>query len=547
MHCCMPSPSRCSTAALVILAVGVWVEGASKEGASRPGRLAPRTGLSGPQGHLHDPAYWLDLCPGLHIFGGAEKGDKATARLSEARRAREDLEEDGYAKIERPGAVVPAAIVSRLRRGVSSLVQAGWPATFIMVYDECWDAVRGMEELLRHVQPGVGFVCSFDIVAWHVDPGSRQAGFSPHRDRQPEDWTQWGLPPDVELTFSRDQDGKQTAKYTTCWLALSDATPDNSCLHFLPRPFDPGYLAGDCPDEDPMLRAFAAGKETFQHIRPVPLVAGACTLHTHRVIHWGSAPKPGSRLGGSPPQARVALSCAFSTRDFEPPYIKPRYNPTGAGGRLSFTMRLALSGAQVLNYGDRWIGQVPPRVFRTCHALFLEQKRKFVKTYRAEVNRKFAHVSSEMRRRNANMGSEQQPVPARCETQFETSDDDGSAVAAEVQAAAQEEEDRWAQELTLGKCSNQHLSDPPQALTSGQEQKVELGKVFGEQAGRKEEGMKQESDGVGRKVFAHIHQHRIRGIVRGAGRKRNERNSRGAAKTRFSTAPGTRHRAETCT
>ena len=203
-----------------------------------------------------------------------------------------------------------------------------------------------------------------------------------------------------------------------------------------------------------MLRAFAAGKETFQHIRPVPLLAGACTLHTHRVIHWGSAPKPRSRLAGRTPRARVALSCAFSTPDFEPPYIKARH----AGGQkaapdrhLSFPMRLALSGAQVVNYGDRWIGHVPPHIFRTCHELFREQERHFVKTYRAEVDRKFAHLSAEISRRGSKTGGGlRQGVSAGCDDTSSTSSDDdcqGSEVAAEVQAAAQEEEDRWLHEL----------------------------------------------------------------------------------------------------
>jgi hypothetical protein len=68
------------------------------------------------------------------------------------------------------------------------------------------------------------------------------------------------------------------------------------------------------------------------------------------------------------PKPRLALSCAFSSADFEPPYIKQGGGDAagagvGAGGAgLNLKMRLALAGGQVVNYGDRWIEQVAARV-----------------------------------------------------------------------------------------------------------------------------------------------------------------------------------------
>ena len=67
------------------------------------------------------------------------------------------------------------------------------------------------------------------MLAWHIAP--RAAGFSPHRDRQPAD-----------SPGSFRDDG--AAKLTTCWVPLTDATPENSCLYAIPRAHDPGYVAG---------------------------------------------------------------------------------------------------------------------------------------------------------------------------------------------------------------------------------------------------------------------------------------------------------------
>lgn len=56
----------------------------------------------------------------------------------------------------------------------------------------------------------------------YVDPNRGDVGFSPHRDRQPDD---------SAATFRPDG----TAMYTTLWLPLTDATPENSCLYVIPR------------------------------------------------------------------------------------------------------------------------------------------------------------------------------------------------------------------------------------------------------------------------------------------------------------------------
>ncbi|CAK9076566.1 unnamed protein product [Durusdinium trenchii] len=100
------------------------------------------------------------------------------------------------------------------------------------------------------------------------------------------------------------------AKYVTLWAALTDATPDNSCLHFVPKSIDPGYSAGDPEEGDPLLRIFQ-DKAAYQKIRSVPVAAGGCTFHTHRTIHWGSA---GRSSAAVPP--RVALSFGASDGAF---------------------------------------------------------------------------------------------------------------------------------------------------------------------------------------------------------------------------------------
>merc|ERR1712224_192438 len=173
-----------------------------------------------------------------------------------------------------------------------------------------------------------------DIVGFLVDPKTTK-GFSPHRDRQPEDWMPRGVPESVPGTFKSDG----IAKYITIWVALTDANVDNSCLHYIPRSCDPGYTTGDAEDADPLALCFSE-KAAYQNIRAAPVGAGGCTFHTHRTIHWGNSGRP-SYVG----EPRIALSFGFSCPEFEPPYFSPKTLPFPP-----VSLRAALASAQVLNY-----------------------------------------------------------------------------------------------------------------------------------------------------------------------------------------------------
>ena len=71
--------------------------------------------------------------------------------------------------------------IGKLQVAVKLLVDHGYPASFVLLLDECWDAVDSMRELML---AGTGnSVCNMDILAWLVDP-HEGSGFSPHRDRQ---------------------------------------------------------------------------------------------------------------------------------------------------------------------------------------------------------------------------------------------------------------------------------------------------------------------------------------------------------------------------
>ena len=181
-----------------------------------------------------DEGYWRKLFPQLTIISVTDGDDISSSSsyppLYEhgyGQRDRDELlnrlKDDGYALLDSPCDV-------NLREAVCTAVsdlerRHNLPATFALLFDETWRlAAESHQLLLKNEDKGIlkshgKMRFNFDMLAWHIDPREKQAGFSPHRDRQPD--------PDA-LKQSFYPDGQ--AKYITHWIALADANPNNSCL-----------------------------------------------------------------------------------------------------------------------------------------------------------------------------------------------------------------------------------------------------------------------------------------------------------------------------
>eukprot|EP01104_Vermistella_antarctica_P011126 TRINITY_DN306_c2_g2_i1.p1 TRINITY_DN306_c2_g2~~TRINITY_DN306_c2_g2_i1.p1 ORF type:complete len:521 (-),score=134.59 TRINITY_DN306_c2_g2_i1:66-1628(-) len=334
--------------------------------------------------------YWAALCPFLHVDDAAFQRDilaiddpaaQSENDLSaQVRDWRTRMDTDGYFVIAPEemswcanadaGTTVPEGnsgvtrndrggngIITALAKGITTLMEHGWPASFISIYDESWLLVEKISKIMKETSGGNAV--NMDILSWCIDPYQSQSGFSPHRDRQP----------DCVLSSFR-ADG--SPKYSTCWIALTDACPDNSCLYVIPRGCDPGYTAGD-GDEDPM-RAALPNKEAYQNIKSLPVQSGGAVLFSHRIIHWGSA----GRKGHATP--RISFSAAFASDDFEPSYFERSHLPFP-----DLALRVSLVGGQMIAYSDRF--QFGHNEISLFHRMFLREKGQFHQSYQLKVTK----------------------------------------------------------------------------------------------------------------------------------------------------------------
>jgi len=250
------------------------------------------------------------------------------------------------------------------------------PRALLLMCDEAWTMAAHMERLVSETTGG-NRSC-FDYLVWYVDPSATptagdltmRAGFSPHRDRQPDD---------VAASFRADG----TPRYATCWLPLTDACPENSCLYMLPAHADPGYHDGDlpAPAPDPLQRALH-DKHAFQQLRCLPAPRGSACVFTHRVIHWGSAGRPGYHT------PRIAVSVACADPLFERPYL---LNTSQVFPSLS--TRFALCCAQMIVYHERFHFTAKQLLFfRHC---FERSHELFHPEYVSKVRQEFVSAARE--------------------------------------------------------------------------------------------------------------------------------------------------------
>jgi len=377
---------------------------------------------------LEDEGFWRSLLPSLTLSSlksvkkGGNRRHQNPITNENASSVLDDLGDDGFSLrlppiLDSAGDAFKAKFMA-VKEGIQKLSDEQLPPTFIMLFDEVWELADIYNRMICDINNQMVAdkrssnwnVFNFDVLAWCVDPKKGEVGFSPHRDRQPKN----------ERILSSFHDGKCAhPKYQTVWLAMSDATPDNSCLYVIPRPYDPGYLKGDddlsndgndatnVNDEnitDPLRRCLPT-KESYQNIRCLARRAGESITFTHRLIHWGSSGSPKNS-----PHPRIAISFVFSSSDFEKPYLTscPRIgqdflNPT-------FEQRLVLCCAQLIIYYQRFPSIIDFRNLNTVYGIVKRRgdSANLEPAYKAKVVKEFLTATRELNTNKNELDSEEE-------------------------------------------------------------------------------------------------------------------------------------------
>jgi len=261
------------------------------------------------------PSYWASLAPLANVCG-----PRAADKLSpvgheiEVRSALDAMKEEGWFRLEN---FFPPQQVRNMTECVIALERAGWLPTYCFVFDEFWDVLRGavFQKLLTRML-GPGYVQK--VAAWvHlIKPAISSHGWPPHIDARFEEGPV--LHPDGSL------------RLLSVWIALSDATVDNGCMHLIPANRIP---PGQYPSE--------YSSRMLQSVQAIPLNAGGIAAWRQDLLHWGSFSS--GRAGG--PRISIAVEFQSATENGNPmyPLIDGGYIPSTLEERLYFISRQVLS------------------------------------------------------------------------------------------------------------------------------------------------------------------------------------------------------------
>lgn len=171
---------------------------------------------------------------------------------------------------------VPEALREKCRAGIELVRAHDAPPLAVFAFDAPWELAALLGDHAAAAVDGEARLLPA-FWAWRLDHRDDGRGWAPHRDH-PE----------------RELDGRGAPTSLTLWVPLTDATPDNGCIHVVPAPWDPQYLNPNATPEVLFL----------QSIRAVPAGAGAVLGWTSKLLHWGA-------LADATAAPRISLSFEY--------------------------------------------------------------------------------------------------------------------------------------------------------------------------------------------------------------------------------------------
>lgn len=230
--------------------------------------------------HLTDAEFWRNLTPTASItdFVFTPNNSVTPQTTADTESYINQLKEERY--FQTP-VLVPKHLTQQMRQCIDSVKQAGFPSNFALVYDVFYEAMTYHYDVMSAVL-GKEYQLVPDFWIYNISPTEDDKGFAPHRD--------------TEYMDTIDDNG--VPMILTSWMAITDATPLNSCMYVLPAHRDPDYHK-----VIHTLEKLPIGLFPLEDIRAIPAEAGTLSCWDQYLLHWGSR---SSKHAKEP-----RMSCAF--------------------------------------------------------------------------------------------------------------------------------------------------------------------------------------------------------------------------------------------
>lgn len=248
---------------------------------------------------IEDKNYWLNLVPEATISASTfiDSSQVIKSDSQQIPRCRQSLIDQGYFQT---GPILREEQLDRLLHCTSQIMKAGHPPAYALLYDDFFEILADLNPLLCGLL-GEGYLMVPDEPDVYFIPTSPDfGGAEPHRDtlRRHDMYDRDGLPAIINI-----------------WIPLTDATPDNSCMHVIPSHCDPDFKT---PASDHALPD-SIDSAMLQSVRALPARAGSVLGWSTELIHWGGQ----SSSGAETPRLSFAMYFQSSNTEKFHPTARP--------------------------------------------------------------------------------------------------------------------------------------------------------------------------------------------------------------------------------
>jgi len=167
-----------------------------------------------------DIEFWRSICPQLSISErplGSHVQPYAVSPC-DVQKATQQVCEEGYFQV---GPVLPTQEIKLIADAVHTVVDHGFPAPFVLVYDQVWQILSRLENLLSPIL-GAFYYVTLDVRIYYIRAvnedraeSKEDTGWSPHRDGK---------------TVINTLRGDCRPQLLNVWIPFTDTTVEHSCM-----------------------------------------------------------------------------------------------------------------------------------------------------------------------------------------------------------------------------------------------------------------------------------------------------------------------------
>ena len=177
-------------------------------------------------------------------------------------------------------------IIDDITDTMQSLKDAGFPSSFIFMYDQPWRICRVLFDLMYPLLSidGCEIELEASVAGWALEKPTIEALMQ--EARKEKVGGNFGVP-HRDLAYDKCHLHDGSSSILSLWIPMTDANLENGCMYVIPREHDKMFDRCGLMDFEEHVSPFR--NFPYQDIYPLPAAKGTPLIWHPNTIHWGSS------------------------------------------------------------------------------------------------------------------------------------------------------------------------------------------------------------------------------------------------------------------